>query len=100
MPILELHGIIFEWHDDKFEMVYKGREISFEEVCSVFLDPNEITTEDRRFDYDEVRYLTIGMSNQIRLLAVVWTYREGTHRIVTAFEPSKSQITRYNNYGR
>ncbi len=100
MPILEMFGIMFEWHDDKFEMVYKGREIAFEEVCSVFEDPNEYTESDNRYDYDENRMITIGVSNQGRLLTVAWVERKEVIRIITAFEPSKVQQRIYTNSRR
>lgn len=97
MPVLELYGIVFEWHDNKFELVYNGREISFEEVCSVFIDPYEYTSPDNRFDYDENRMVTTGISKQARLLTVAWVARNDTIRIITAFEPTKAQIKAYQH---
>ena len=38
MPILDLFGMVFEWHDDKFALVHQNRGISLEEVASVFFD--------------------------------------------------------------
>ncbi len=96
MPIIDFFGLIFEWHDDKFELVHRNRGISLEEVASVFLDDNSIDKDDFG-DYDEQRVLTIGMSNQARLLVVVWTQRESIIRIVTAFFPTKSQEKEYVN---
>ena len=52
MPILNLFGLIFEWHDNKFELVHKNRGITLEEVASVFFDDNAITKDDFG-DYDE-----------------------------------------------
>ena len=75
MPILNLFGMIFEWHDAKFELVHQNRGISLEEVASVFFDDCSIDKDDFD-DYDEQRTLTIGMGNQARLLVVVWTQRE------------------------
>jgi hypothetical protein len=37
MPLIEYYGMLFEWHDQKMELVYRGREITFDEVCSIFL---------------------------------------------------------------
>lgn len=45
----------------------------------------------------EQRTLTIGVSNQARLLVVVWTQRENIMRIITAFFPTKSQEKEYIN---
>lgn len=98
MPVLFRHGIYFYWNDNKFKLVYDNREIDFEEVISVFLDPYQVTNIDNRFDYDELRMITIGMSDKGRLLAVAWveTGNDGM-TIITAFKPSHAQIKGYNN---
>ncbi|MFX6994692.1 BrnT family toxin, partial [Acinetobacter baumannii] len=28
MPLIEYYGLLFEWHDKKMEIVYRGREIT------------------------------------------------------------------------
>ncbi len=99
MPILELFGFTFEWHDDKFELVHKNRGITLEEVASVFFDDNLLESEDVG-DYDEQRMLSLGMSNQGRLLVVVWTERDRVMRIITAYFPSKHQKKGYANATR
>ena len=96
MPILDLFGMVFEWHDDKFELVHQNRGITLEEVASVFFDDYSIDKDDFG-DYDEQRTLTIGMSSQARLLVVAWTQRENVIRIITAFFPTKSQEREYAN---
>lgn len=96
MPILESFGMVFEWHDDKFELVYKDRGITLEEVASVFFDDRSLEKDDFG-DYGEQRTLTIGMSNQARLLVVVWTQREAVIRVITAFFPTKHQEKEYAN---
>lgn len=96
MPIIELFGMIFEWHDQKYELVNGKRKITFEEVVSVFDDENAIEKEDIG-DYNEQRIILVGMSNQARLLAVVYTQRGETFRIITAYFPSNKQVRGYNN---
>lgn len=97
MPILNLFGLIFEWHDDKFELVHKNRGIDLEEVASVFFDDNAVTKEDNTGNYGEQRMMTIGMSHQSRLLVVISTERDEITRIITAFFPSKHQQKEYYN---
>ena len=46
MPLIEYYGLLFEWHDQKMELVYRGREIAFEEVCGIFLDPTMVSYDD------------------------------------------------------
>ena len=96
MPIIEYCGLLFEWHDDKAELVLKKRSVTLDEAASVFFDESETTYCDERH-YDEVRFATIGLSNQARLLTIVWTQREDTIRIITAFKSSKEQVRRYEN---
>ena len=63
MPIIKLGGMVFEWHDPKYELVHGKRQISFEEVISVFADDFAIEVEDIG-DYNEQRMIIVGMSNQ------------------------------------
>ncbi|OOR88851.1 hypothetical protein B0181_07575 [Moraxella caviae] len=84
----ELNGLIFEWDDDKADKVQKSHKIQFVEVCTVFFDENELTYEDVRFDYDEQRFITIGLSNRARLLVVGWTLRENI-RLITAIKAER-----------
>lgn len=92
----EYGGVTFEWDDDKADLVYSKRKISFEECCSVMFDERGCTQEDER-EYGEQRYITVGMSNQARLLVVVWTQRGDKIRVITAVKPSKTQIAEYQN---
>lgn len=96
VPVIELFGMIFEWHDPKYELVKGKRHISFEEAISVFDDERAIEKEDIG-DYNEQRMVIIGMSNQARLLAVVYTQRGYTFRIITAYFPSNAQVRGYQN---
>lgn len=96
MPTFEFGGMIFEWHDPKYELVLSKRKISFEEVVSVFSDYSAIEFEDIG-DYNEQRTIIIGMSNQARLLSVVYTQRDDVFRIITAYFPSNEQAKGYNN---
>lgn len=79
-------------------MVYDGRNISLDEAISIFDDPLMVANIDDRFDYNELRMISVGMSNQGRLLAVVWFESdENSITIITAFKPSPNQIKGYNN---
>ncbi|MDO5651484.1 MAG: BrnT family toxin [Moraxella sp.] len=99
MPTLRLFGLLFEWHDPKFELVNKERGITLDEAASVFFDDNTLEKDDFG-SYDEQRTSTIGISNQSRLLVVVWTERADIIRIITAFFPTKNQEKEYINARR
>ncbi|WP_411350872.1 BrnT family toxin [Moraxella lincolnii] len=95
MPIFEFLGLIFEWHDPKFELVNNERGYTIEEIASIFDDDYSVTIDDISGVYGEQRLLTTGISNQFRLITVVWVERGNTVRIITAFSPSKEQKRRY-----
>ncbi len=92
MPIINLFGVIFEWHDPKFELVNAKRGYSLSEVASVFDDDYSITQEDKGGDYGEQRLLTTGISNQFRLVTVAWVERADTVRVITAFSPRANTV--------
>lgn len=78
--------------------MYDNRQVDFEKVISVFDDPMHVTNMDSRFNYEELRFLTIGISNKGRLLAVAWfESSDDSLTIITAFKPSKKQIKGYNH---
>lgn len=95
MPIFEFLGLIFEWHDPKYELVNNERGYTIEEIASVFNDDYSVTIDDISGNYGEQRLLTTGISNQFRLITVVWVERSNKVRIITAFSPSKDQKRRY-----
>lgn len=88
MPTVEyeLNGLWFEWDDNKELLVISDHQILFTEACSVFFDDNELTYDDTRFDYSEQRFITIGFSNQARLLTIGWTLRDDKIRLITAIK--------------
>ncbi|MDO5652046.1 MAG: BrnT family toxin [Moraxella sp.] len=98
MPTLFKNGVYFFWRDSKFKIVYDKRAVDLDEVVSVFQDPNEITQIDDRFDYDEERLRTIGMSKYGRLLVVAWTEVDDENvTIITVYKPSDTQIKEYSH---
>lgn len=96
MPIVEFGGMLFDWHDPKYELVFSKRNISFQEAVSVFGDYYAIEFGDIG-DYNEQRMVIIGMSSQSRLLGVVYTERDDTFRIITTYFPSNEQVRRYHD---
>jgi uncharacterized DUF497 family protein len=74
-----------DWDPEKAAANFlKHRGITFEEASSVFLDPLEYTFNDPDHSVDEMRYLTIGVSNRGRLLIVSYTERIDKIRIISA----------------
>ncbi len=75
----------YEYDDDKSEWTFRERQIDFEFAARVF-DSDYIEYEDRRRDYGEKRFLVIGPIAG-RLFAVIYTWRGGRRRIISADGP-------------
>jgi uncharacterized protein len=76
--------MIFEWDPKKATRNLRRRGISFEEAATTFDDPLYIMFVDEEHSLTEERYITIGFSNQGRLLMVAHTYRDDRIRIISS----------------
>lgn len=94
--VKQVEGICFEWDSNKALLVIREHDVSFEEALTVLIyDDNSFTNEDIR-DYDgEERYITIGMSTNVRLLCVTWTLREDNYRLITVRKANKHEEKGY-----
>lgn len=70
--------------------------VTFEEAVPVLLDPYALTREDTNA-IDEVRFITLGMGARERILIVVWTLREETLRLISAWKANQPQRRRYES---
>ena len=68
--------------------------VTFEEAQDVLFDPFALTREDDDAE-GEQRFVTLGMSGKGRLLVVVYTYREETIRLISAWKANEPQRRRY-----
>lgn len=80
-----------EWDPKKAESNLKKHRVSFEEACTVFDDPLFITFLDEEHSIDEPRYITIGLSNQNRLLLVAHADRDERIRLISARKATKHE---------
>ncbi|MGA8539126.1 MAG: BrnT family toxin [Terriglobales bacterium] len=71
----------FEWHKAKAEANLRAHGVSFDLAITVFKDPFAIERLDDREDYDEARFVTIGMAEGRVLLFVAYTERGNSERI-------------------
>ncbi|MBP5789790.1 MAG: BrnT family toxin [Neisseriaceae bacterium] len=85
----------FEWDDEKADANYRKHGVSFDEACTVLFDNWAIVEEDKRENYGEQRFVSVGMSKQNRILQVVWTQRETKIRLISAFKSDKKQRKSY-----
>jgi uncharacterized DUF497 family protein len=68
--------------------------ISFEESSTALLDPLALVREDPDAE-GENRWVLIGMSNQARLLTVVYTLRNERIRLISARKATKKEAKNY-----
>ena len=83
------------WDLDKAADNPKRHEgVTFEEAKQVLLDPFALTHEDHHAE-NEQRFVTLGMGAGGRILVVVYTYREETIRLISAWRANEPQRRRY-----
>jgi len=68
--------------------------ISFDEASTTLLDPLALVREDPDAE-GENRWVLIGMSNQARLLTVVYTLRNECIRLISARKATKTEAKIY-----
>jgi uncharacterized DUF497 family protein len=73
----------FEWDEDKRAALKRWRNIDLLRAVRIFEGP-VWTTQDRRHDYGEDRYISIGEIEE-EYFVVVHTPRQGAIRVVTAW---------------
>jgi uncharacterized DUF497 family protein len=74
----------FEWDEAKAHGNLAKHGVSFEEAASVFGDPLALTFPDPDHSIEEKRWLTFGVSQTDRLLAVIHSERSRAIRIISA----------------
>ena len=72
------------WDPRKAAANHKKHKVSFEEPSAVLADPLAITGADPDHSVGEVRWITFGLSNRQRLLAVSHTEEGDIIRIISA----------------
>jgi hypothetical protein len=93
---ITLHNIIFEWDSHKAATNVRKHQVPFEVACEVFFDPFLHYLEDEMVD-GEFRETIIGMTENWRLLHVVYVSREDMVRIISARRATKSERRWYEN---
>jgi uncharacterized DUF497 family protein len=93
--VYTLEGVRFEWDPRKAAANLRAHGIRFAEAVTSLEDPFALTREDPDAT-EEQRLVTLGLSDQTRLLVIVYSYREpDTVRIISAWKASKRQRSDY-----
>ena len=74
----------FEWDPEKAAANVRRRRVSFNEAATVLEDPLSTTFPNEAHSEDEMRFVTVGVSQRGRLLVVAHTERNDTIRIISA----------------
>ena len=87
----------FVWDQNKNLVNIKKHNISFEEAKTVFFDDNARLIPDPEHSISEERFIILGITNKLRLLVVVHSYKENddTIRIISARKATKSESKYY-----
>lgn len=94
----EYDGTYFEWDDEKAEANVVDHEgVTFFEAATVFADPLSLVVDDDEHSIEEPRFLTIGRSDQERILIVSYTERGDAIRIVSSRKAEPKEIRAYEH---
>ena len=83
----------FEWDEAKRLANIRKHGIDFVDVPAMF-DRDTVTVIDDRFEYDETRYLTLGLLIS-RVILVVHTESDDTIRIISARKATRYEEKTY-----
>lgn len=87
----------FEWDETKALANLTKHGVSFEEAASVFGDPLALTFNDPDHSVGEKRWLTFGVSQTGRLLAVAHTERGRSIRIISTRTATRQEKGLYEH---
>jgi uncharacterized protein len=85
----------FDWDENKASSNLSKHGVSFEEAKTVFNDLLYVDFYDPDHSDNEERYLTIGESNQGRLLIISYTESRDLIRLISAREVTRSEREAY-----
>jgi len=83
----------YEWDEQKRQVNIKKHGIDFLNVAEIF-DGDTVTIPDERFDYDENRFIVIGILKNV-VIVVVYTERGENIRIISARKATKNEQIYY-----
>jgi len=85
----------FEWDPEKAAANVQKHQVSFHEAGTVLEDPLSTTFPDAVHSEEELRFLTIGLSAEGRVLVVAHTERHDTVRIISARRATRREREYY-----
>ncbi len=86
----------FDWDEAKNSANMLKHGIRFEEACLIF-HGHVLTSIDGRFDYGEIRYVSIGQIRGVVTVVLVHTDRDGIIRIISARLANRREKRKYHD---
>ena len=83
----------YEWDETKRQINIRNHALDFIDVISIF-EGITISIEDRRFDYGETRYITLGLLKGY-VIVVAHTEERDMIRIISARKATKNEERKY-----
>ena len=90
-------GLEFEWDVRKAEENLRKHRISFQEAITIFSDFLSLTIPDPLHSRTEERWITIGHSENQRLLVVVHTEKGNIVRVISARKATSYERKTYES---
>jgi hypothetical protein len=92
----------FEWDPRKAAENERRHGVSFGEAVTVFYDDHALLIDDPDHSADEERFILLGLSEKLRMLVVVHTYRakDDVIRLISARKATRSERSRYDERRR
>ncbi|MCC5665852.1 BrnT family toxin [Nostoc sp. CHAB 5784] len=87
----------FEWDKNKNQQNIQKHGISFEEATEIF-DGVVFTSIDERYDYEEIREISIGSIQGVVVITVAHTDRNGKIRLISARKATPKERRTYYEY--
>ena len=83
----------FEWDEAKRQTILDSRGIDLLYAALIFDGP-VLTKQDTREDYGELRYISLGLVEDVPYI-VIHTDREGRIRLISAWKGGRKDYERY-----
>ena len=92
-----MNEIKFTWDEGKAKANLRKRGVSFEEASSVFADENARLKHDPEHSDEEDRFIILGFSSSLRVVAVCHVYRQDDQiiRIISARKATRNERAQY-----
>lgn len=94
-----LQSVRFSYDPAKRNENLKKHNLDFEDAKQVIEGPETVTFEDKRFEYDEPRFITIGLLRG-QIVVIVTTETEDHIRVISMRRATKNEQAIYYRYVR